>query len=138
MAGWLTDSHMLQGQFCTESCTTADKMVQFISIIASINVKCLVQGRCSRDNCRYYHPPPHIGEKLLASTSSSRGPPPQQPRGAQPPRGPRGRSPPPSMPLDRVHLPLFRFVTVYGTQKRVPSGHKCYSIAVVGVKILKF
>lgn len=42
-----------------------------------------IKGRCRRDKCRYFHPPPHLGDKVLYGTSSS---------------GNRSSLPPPSLP----------------------------------------
>ena len=44
-------------------------------------VMLLMQGRCQRDKCRYFHPPPHIGDHVL------RGAPPGRPSRS----GPGGR-----------------------------------------------
>jgi len=75
------------------------------------NMHLNVQKRCSRDKCRYYHPPARIGEALLAATAA---PPRKVPPHYPLPPIPRGRSPPASVPaVERVDFCLIIFCFIF-------------------------
>jgi muscleblind protein len=38
-----------------------------------------IKGRCQREKCRYFHPPPHLGERVLYGAGRSAPPPPPGP-----------------------------------------------------------